>query len=79
MNLPLPKTDLPELNLSYQKGEYTPAALWYHNFCYKNEDDKISEQEITDAIAILEKAKRDKAKGEQRKTFTLYGSYLANN
>ncbi|MCK5032775.1 MAG: glycogen debranching enzyme N-terminal domain-containing protein [Calditrichia bacterium] len=32
-----PKSDLPEINLSYQKGEYTPAALWYHNFYYKNE------------------------------------------
>jgi predicted glycogen debranching enzyme len=29
-----PRADLPELNLSYQKGEYTPAALWYHNFYY---------------------------------------------
>ena len=32
-----PRTDLPEINLSYQKGEYTPAALWYHNFYYNNE------------------------------------------
>ena len=32
-----PRADLPELKLSYQKGEYTPAALWYHNFYYKNE------------------------------------------
>jgi hypothetical protein len=45
----------------------------------ENDDNKISEQEISDAIAVLEKAKRDKAKAEQRKTFTLYGSYLASN
>jgi len=40
-----PRADLPELNLSYQKGEYTPAALWYHNFCYKNEDGISSKQQ----------------------------------
>jgi len=45
----------------------------------ENNDDKITEEEINNAIAILEKAKRDKLKMEQRKTFTLYGSYLATN
>lgn len=33
-----PRSDLPEIHLSYNKGEYTPAALWYHNFCYKKEN-----------------------------------------
>jgi predicted glycogen debranching enzyme len=32
-----PRPDFPEINLYYPKGEYTPADLWYHNFCYKNE------------------------------------------
>ncbi len=45
----------------------------------ENDDDKITEQEINNAVAILEKAKRDKAKMEQRKAFTLYGSYMASN
>jgi len=40
-----PRADLPELNLSFQKGEYTPAALWYHNFYYKNEAGTDSEQQ----------------------------------
>ncbi len=31
-----PRADLPELNLSFREGEYTPAALWYHNFYYNN-------------------------------------------
>ena len=45
----------------------------------KNNDDKITEEEINNAIIILEKAKKDKNKMEQRKNFTLYGSYLASN
>jgi hypothetical protein len=49
------------------------------NLVDENDDNIITEQEVNDAIAILEKAKRDKAKTEQRKVFTLYGSYLAAN
>ena len=45
----------------------------------ENMDGEISEQEINDAIAILEKAKRDKQKMQQRKQFTLYGNYLADS
>ena len=44
----------------------------------ENNDGNVSEQEINNAIAILEKAKRDKQKLNQRQTFTLYGSYLAD-
>jgi len=45
----------------------------------ENNDEKITEEEINNAISILEKAKRDKIKMEQRKHFTLYGSYLTAN
>jgi len=41
-----PRSDLPELNLSYNKGEYTPAALWYHNFCYKNGSGKKNKEDL---------------------------------
>ena len=44
-----------------------------------NKDGNISEEEITNAIAILEKAKRDKQKLHQRQTFTLFGNYLADS
>ena len=42
----------------------------------ENNDGDISEQEINDAINLLEKAKRDKTRMKQRKMFTLYGNYL---
>lgn len=42
----------------------------------ENKDGNVSEQEINDAIAILEKAKRDKQRMSQRQMFTLYGNYL---
>ena len=41
-----------------------------------NNDGIVSEEEINNAIAVLEKAKRDKQRINQRKTFTLYGDYL---
>ena len=41
-----------------------------------NSNGYVSEQEINDAIAILEKAKRDKQRMRQREMFTLYGNYL---
>jgi len=44
----------------------------------ENGDQNVTEQEISNAVAILEKAKRDKQKMEQRKNFTLYGSYIAS-
>jgi hypothetical protein len=44
-----------------------------------NDDGNVSEQEISDAIAVLEKAKRDKKRQNQRQMFTLYGNYLDNS
>lgn len=45
----------------------------------ENKDGNVSEQEIMDAIAILEKAKRDKLKLNQRQTFTLFGNYISDS
>jgi hypothetical protein len=42
-------------------------------------DDSVSEQEINNAIMVLEKAKKEKQKIQQRKTFTLYGNYLMDS
>ena len=36
-------------------------------------------RDITNAIAVLEKAKSDKQKLTQRQTFTLFGNYLADS
>jgi hypothetical protein len=41
--------------------------------------DGVTEDEITKAIAILEKAKRDKEKEKQRKNFTLFGNYIVDS
>jgi hypothetical protein len=41
-----------------------------------NNDGAVSEEEINNAIAILDKAKKEKHKNQQRKIFTLYGDYL---
>jgi hypothetical protein len=45
----------------------------------QNNDGIISEQDINNAISILEKARRDKDKINQRQTFTLFGDYLADS
>ena len=45
----------------------------------ENNDEIVSEQEITNAIAILEKAKLDKKRHHQRQTFLLFGNYLAES
>ena len=45
----------------------------------ENSDGSVSEEEISNAIAILEKARRDKQKLSQRKNFTLFGDYLADS
>jgi hypothetical protein len=42
----------------------------------QNNDGFVTDQEINDAIAVLEKAKRDKQRMNQRKMFTLYGNYI---
>ncbi len=41
-----------------------------------NKDNRISEDEIQNAIAILEKAKKDKNRMSQMQMFTLYGNYI---
>jgi len=43
-----------------------------------NNDGIISEQEINNAIAVLEKAKKEKQKQLQRKNFVMFGEYLDN-
>jgi len=42
----------------------------------KNLDGKVTDEEINNAIAVLEKAKKDKIRLNQRKNFTLFGNYL---
>jgi hypothetical protein len=42
----------------------------------ENNDGKISEEEINNAIAILENAKKDKKRLNQMQIFTLYGNYI---
>jgi hypothetical protein len=42
----------------------------------ENNDGHVSEEEINNAVAILEKAKKDKNKMNQLKTFTLFGNYM---
>jgi hypothetical protein len=44
-----------------------------------NDDGIISEQDINNAITILEKSRRDKEKKNQRQNFTLFGDYLNNS
>lgn len=45
----------------------------------ENKDERVSEQEINNAIAILEKAKKDKQKLNQLQTFTLFGNYIEDS
>ena len=45
----------------------------------ENIDDNITELEISNAIAILDKAKKDKHRKQQLSTFTLFGNYLADS
>ena len=44
-----------------------------------NNDGIVTDDEINNAIAILEKAKRDKERMKQKQMFTLYGNYLVNS
>jgi hypothetical protein len=43
-----------------------------------NNDGKVSEQELNDAIAILEKSKKEKQKLAQKKSFTEFHEYKNN-
>jgi hypothetical protein len=49
------------------------------NLADENNDGEVSEDEINNAISVLEKAKREKQKMHQRQTFTLYGNYLEDS
>lgn len=42
----------------------------------ENKDGHVSDQEINNAIAILEKSNKDKQRRNQREMFTLYGNYM---
>ena len=44
----------------------------------KNNDGIISEQEINNAISILEQSRKDKIKLKQRQTFTFFGDYITD-
>ncbi|HGY55893.1 MAG TPA: hypothetical protein ENK44_09335 [Caldithrix abyssi] len=35
-----PRPDMPELNVCYNKGDFTAATLWYHGFYYPQSDDR---------------------------------------
>jgi len=41
-----------------------------------NNDGEVTDQEIQNAVQILEKAKKNKEKANARKQFTLYGNYM---
>ena len=42
----------------------------------ENKDGRVSEEEINNAINILDKAKKDKTRMNQTQMFTLYGNYI---
>ena len=42
----------------------------------ENKDGQVNEEEINNAINILEKAKKDKTRMNQTQMFTLYGNYI---
>jgi hypothetical protein len=44
-----------------------------------NNDGSVSEQEINNAISILEKAKREREAKNQKESFTLFHNYLADS
>lgn len=44
-----------------------------------DDDGIVSEKELLDAIAVLEKAKKEKLKQQQRQTFTMYGNYIQDS
>jgi hypothetical protein len=44
-----------------------------------NNDNMVSEEEINNAISILEKAKREKNSKNQKQSFTLYHNFLTDS
>lgn len=47
-----------------------------HKLVDANNDGIVTDKEVNDAIAILEKARKNKERMDQIKNFTLFGSYL---
>jgi hypothetical protein len=45
----------------------------------ENNDGQLTEQEINNAIAILDKAHKDKRRKNQLNTFTLFGNYMSDS
>ena len=45
----------------------------------ENNDGIVSEQDINNAITILEKARQNKEKKNQQQNFTLFGNYLSDS
>ena len=45
-------------------------------FIDENKDGQVNEEELNNAINILEKAKKDKTRMNQTQMFTLYGNYI---
>ena len=45
----------------------------------ENNDGVVSEQDINNAIAILEKSRKDKEKKNQRHNFALFGNYISDS
>lgn len=48
-------------------------------FIDSNNDGSVSEEEINNAISILEKARREKESKNQKQSFTLFHNYLADS
>ncbi len=38
-----PRANLPELYVFFNRGEFVPATLWYHNFYYQDDEEKFTE------------------------------------
>ena len=49
------------------------------NIIDANNDNMVSEEEINNAISILEKAKREKNSKNQKQSFTLYHNFLTDS
>ena len=50
-----------------------------HKLVDTNHDNVVSEEEINNAITILEKAKRDKEQKKQKHSFTVFHDYIVND
>jgi hypothetical protein len=50
-----------------------------HKLVDTNHDGAVTEEEINNAIIVLEKAKRDKEQNKQKHSFTVFHDYLVND